>query len=169
MSNHFTLMPFESGGGKSLPLPFASRPELRCSVGHDAVTMERLSRPPHRPCMSRIRSQPSLGRVDLPVRHTAVPMWFRVAYSGPLGIIVRNTSGVILFWGNRSDEPRMSFSAELVPCCRTRTLPDGTQEKFYWLLIYTDPSTCTWREEFFRRKYEAEAAQKALWDKWGIG
>ena len=127
----------------------------------------RRGRPPHRPCGSQTRPRPGLRQVRMPLWRLAVPMWLRVAYSGTVAIIVRNMGGVVPFRGECNRGRVMSFSAELVPCCRTMTLPDGRTEKVYWLLIYTDPKTGRWCEEFFRRKIEAEAARRDLMDRWG--
>lgn len=123
-------------------------------------------RPPHRPGVSLNCSHLGQRRPDMTVLCPAVPMRLRAAYSGVTAIIVRNMDVVVRLHGDRSREHSMGFSAQLVPCCRTKTFADGSTDKAYWLLIYTEPGTGRWREEFFRRKVEAEAAQMALYAKW---
>jgi hypothetical protein len=146
------------------PLDLLSSLTTQCGIVDDRSLED--ERPPHRPCASPTRSGPGLRRVNIPAWQLAVPMWLRVACSGCRSIIVQNMVGVVEFRGGCNRGREMSFSAELVPCCRTRSLPGGGMEKAWWLLIYTDPSTGTWREEFFRRKVDAEAAQKALYVNW---
>jgi hypothetical protein len=158
------------GPGRSAGASTAPYLSWRSGIVTDVTKItgpDRIARPPHRPCVSPSRARTSPRRVTLLGRRNLDTPRFHAAWLPTGKIIVRNIFGVIPFRCGDCCEMPMSFSVELVPCCRTRTLPDGTQDKFYWLLIYTDPSTCTWREEFFRRKVEAETARKALWDKWG--
>lgn len=150
------------GGGPPLPLlVLTSQPSI--TVVTPWLT---LRRPPHRPCGGLSRFHRGRRRVGGSQKPTAVAMWLRVASSGCSRKIVPPISRVFPFNGVHDAEPLMSLSSQLVPCCRTLTLPDGRTEKAYWLLIYTEPSTGTWREEFFRRKVDAEAAQQALHAKW---
>lgn len=151
--------------GTFLLLPVQCSGPLVPLTGRDSVTRRAL-RPTHRPDVSLNRSHLGRGRLDIANLYPVVPMWLRAAYSEATPIIVRNTAVVVRFPGGNSSGHSMGFSAQLVPCCRTKTFADGRTDKAYWLLIYTEPGTGRWCEEFFRRKIEAEAAQMALYARW---
>ncbi len=62
----------------------------------------------------------------------------------------------------------MGISTTLIRCRRTKLLPSGDKMIARWLLVYMDPETHEWREEFYAWKGEADAAQAVLRDKWGV-